>query len=78
VHLHRGKNTADSLAEDDCYAHSYGKDASTDHVDVVRLEVSGIRPDPPIEPEPALHVTTKRLKLQFEERLAARARRPRK
>ena len=71
---HRGQGTADSLAEDDCYAHSYGKDASTDHVDVVRLEVSGIRPESPTEPEPAFHVTTERLKLQFEERLAARSR----
>jgi len=46
----------------------------SDHVDVVRLEPAGIRVEIPLEVETEHHVTTQRLKDQFEERLAARTR----
>jgi hypothetical protein len=47
-------------------------------VQVVRLEPSGIRVEIPVEVESEHHVTTERLKAQFEERLAARTRRRRR
>jgi hypothetical protein len=46
----------------------------SDHVEVVRLEPVGIRVEIAVEDETEHHVTTKRLKNQFEERLAARTR----
>ena len=49
----------------------------SDHVEVVRLEPAGIRVEMPVEVETEHHVTTERLKGQFEERLAARTRRSR-
>jgi hypothetical protein len=75
--IHREPQREDSLAEGECYDHSYGKHVS-DHVEVVRLEPSGIRVEIPVEVESGHHVTTERLKAQFEERLAARTRRPRR
>jgi hypothetical protein len=66
-----------SLEEGECYDHSY-RDHVSDHVEVVRLEPAGIRVEIPVEVETEQHVTTDRLKGQFEERLAARARRSRR
>jgi hypothetical protein len=68
----RGRSTP--LAENDVYQRSYGE--HVDHVDVIHLEP----PPLPLEaaPEPDQvdhHVTTERLKRQFEERLAGRRRR---
>ena len=78
VHLiHRERPREDSLEEGECYDHSYGKHVS-DHVEVVRLEPAGIRVEIPVEVETEHHVTTERLKSQFEERLAARTRRSRR
>jgi len=79
VRLIHGKRAGeDSLREGDCYDHSYGEHVS-DHVEVVRLEPAGIRVEVPVEVETEHHVTTERLKGQFEERLAARgARRSRR
>jgi hypothetical protein len=75
--IHRERPREDSLGEGECYVHSYGEHVS-DHVEVVRLEPAGIRVEIPVEVETERHVTTERLKGQFEERLAARgARRPR-
>ena len=67
----------DSLEEGECYDHSYREHVS-DHVEVVRLEPVGIRFEVAVEVEAEHHVTTERLKGQFEERLAARTRRPRR
>jgi hypothetical protein len=58
-----------SLAEGDCYDHSYGEGV-LGNVDLVEAHA-----EPPADP--AHHITTKRLKQQFEERLAARQRRRR-
>jgi hypothetical protein len=71
--IHREQGRSGSLEEDDCYDHSYRK-TNPGHVDVVRVEPSGLRPEPATPPADH-HVTTKRLKEQFEERLAARRRR---
>jgi hypothetical protein len=49
----------------------------SDHVDVVHVEPARIRVEIPIEIETEHHVTTERLKEQFEQRLAARTRRSR-
>jgi hypothetical protein len=49
----------------------------SDRVDVVHLEPAGIKVEIPLEVETEHHVTTERLKGQFEERLAARTRRAR-
>ncbi len=65
-----------SLREGECYDHSYGEHVS-DHVHVVHLEPAGMRVEIPVEVETEHHVTTERLKDQFEERLAARTRRSR-
>ena len=66
-----------SLEEGECYHHSYGEHVS-DHVEVVPLGPAGIRVEIPMEVETEHHVTTERLKDQFEERLAARMRRSRR
>jgi len=47
----------------------------SDHVEVLPLEPARIRLEIPVEVVTERHVTTDRLKGQFEERLAARARR---
>jgi hypothetical protein len=75
--IHRERPREDSLEEGECYDHSYGEHVS-DHVEVVRLEPAGIRVEIPVEVETEHHVTTERLKGQFEERLAARTRRSRR
>jgi len=75
--IHRERQREDSLEESECYDHSYGEHVS-DHVEVVRLEPAGIRVEIPVEVETERHVTTERLKGQFEERLAARTRRARR
>jgi len=68
--IHRDQARTGSLEEGDCYEHSYGEHV-LDHVDLVDLDHA----ETPVElPLPEQHVTTKRLKLQFEERLAARRR----
>jgi hypothetical protein len=74
--IHGKRAREDSLREGECYDHSYGEHVS-DHVDVVHLEPAGIRVEIPMEVETEHHVTTERLKDQFEERLAARTRRSR-
>ena len=74
--IHRERPREDSLEEGECYDHSYREHAS-DHVEVVRLEPAPIRVEIPVEVETE-HVTTERLKGQFEERLAARRRRSRR
>lgn len=75
--IHRERPREDSLEEGDCYDHSYREHVS-DHVEVVRLEPAGIRVKIPVQVETEHHVTTERLKGQFEERLAARTRRSRR
>ena len=76
--IHRERPREDSLEEGECYDHSYGEHVS-DHVEVVRLEPAGIRVEVSVEVETEHHVTTERLKGQFEQRLAARgARRSRR
>ena len=75
--IHRKRPREDSLEERECYDHSYGEHVS-DHVEVVRLEPKGIRVEIPAKVETEHHVTTERLKDQFEERLAARTRRSRR
>jgi hypothetical protein len=67
----------DSLEEGECYDHSY-RELVSDHVEVVRLEPAGIRFEIPLEVETEHHVTTERLKGQFQQRLAARTRRSRR
>lgn len=62
------------LAEEECYDHSYGEHVSA-HVDVVPLDPSQPVLDLVEEPQPEHHVTTRRLKDQFEQRLASRRRR---
>jgi hypothetical protein len=74
--IHRKRPRQDCLREGECYEHSYGEHVS-DHVDVVHVEPAGIRVEIPIEVETEHHVTTERLKEQFEQRLAARTRRSR-
>ncbi len=71
--IHRERRRDDSLEEGECYDHSY-REHMSDHVEVVRLEPAGIRVEIAVEGETEHHVTTKRLKAQFEERLAARTR----
>jgi hypothetical protein len=71
--IHRERRRDDSLEEGQCYDHSY-REHMSDHVEVVRLEPAGIRVEIAVEGETEHHVTTKRLKAQFEERLAARTR----
>jgi hypothetical protein len=73
--LPRKREESNSLAESDAYENSYGEHV-LHHVEVV--------PSPPQEPleidpfvDPHHHVTTDRLKRQFEERLARRPRRRR-
>jgi len=73
--IHRHRSAGDPLGEDDCYAHSYG-DNRHDTVELVPLEPTGTRIELS-DLEPGNHVSTERLKRQFEERLAARARRRR-
>src|SRR5206468_6019496 len=75
--IHRERPREESLEEEECYDHSYGEHLS-DHVELVRLEVAGVRVEIPVEVETEHHVTTQRLKGQFEERLAARTRRSRR
>jgi hypothetical protein len=68
--VRRTKTGTGTLAEGECYDNSYGEHV-LDHVDLVELEPS----DTHVElPEPAHHVTTRQLKMQFEARLAARRR----
>jgi hypothetical protein len=69
--IHRNRGKPGSLAEGDCYENSYG-DHVLDHVDLVELEHSEAQVE---LPPPAHHVSTRLLKVQFEERLAARRRR---
>ena len=75
--IHRERPQEDSLEEGECYDHSY-RDHVSDHVEVVRLEPAEIRVEIPLEVETEHHVTTERLKGQFEQRLAARTRRSRR
>jgi hypothetical protein len=75
--IHRKRLREDSLEEGECYDHSYREHVS-DHVEVVRPEPVGIRFEVAVEVEAEHHVTTERLKGQFEERLAARTRRSRR
>jgi hypothetical protein len=75
--IHRERPREDSLEEGECYDHSYREHLS-DHVEVVRAEPAEIRVEIPVEVETEHHVTTQRLKGQFEERLAARTRRSRR
>ena len=75
--IHWERRREDSLEEGACYDHSYGEHVS-DNVEVVPLEPTGIRVEIPVDDETKHHVTTKRLKAQFEERLAARTRRLRR
>jgi len=75
--IHWERPREDSLEEGECYDHSYREHVS-DHVEVVRLEPAEIRGEIPVEVETQHHVTTERLKGQFEERLAARTRRSRR
>jgi hypothetical protein len=75
--IHRERPREDSLEEGRCYDHSY-REHMSDHVEVVRLEPAGIRVEIPVEVGTEHHVTTERLKAQFEQRLAARTRRPRR
>lgn len=72
--IHRKRPSEDSLEEGECYDHSY-REHSSDHVELVRLEPAGVRVEIPVEVETEHHVTTERLKVQFEQRLAARTRR---
>jgi hypothetical protein len=66
VRLIHGKRPRDNpLREGECYDHSYGQHVS-DHVDVVHLEPAGIRVEIPLQVETEHHVTTERLKDQFE------------
>jgi hypothetical protein len=74
--IHRERPHEDSLEEGECYDHSY-REHMSDHVEIVRLESAEIRVEIPVEVETEHHVTTERLKGQFEQRLAARARRSR-
>ena len=68
--IHRDRAEAGSLEEGECYERSYGEHV-LDNVDLVDLD----HMETPVElPAPEHHVTTKRLKSQFEERLAARRR----
>ena len=69
--IHRERLRENSLEEGECYDHSYGEHVS-DHVEVVRLEPAGVRVEISVEVATEHHVTTQRLKGQFEERLAAR------
>jgi hypothetical protein len=75
--IRRERPREDSLEEGNCYDHSY-REHMSDHVEVVRLEPAGIRVEIPVEVETEHHVTTERLKGQFEQRLAARTRRSRR
>jgi hypothetical protein len=75
--IRRERPREDSLEEGKCYDHSY-REHMSDHVEVVRLEPAGIRVEVPVEVETEHHVTTERLKGQFEQRLAARRRRSRR
>jgi len=73
VRLIKRDRPGSSLAEDDCYENSYG-DHVLGHVDLVELEHA----DASVRlPEPEHHVSTRQLKTQFEDRLAARRRRTR-
>ena len=71
--IRRERPREDSLEEGKCYDHSY-REHMSDHVEVVRLEPAGIRVEIPVEVATEHHVTTERLKGQFEQRLAARRR----
>jgi hypothetical protein len=75
--IRRERPREGSLEEGECYDHSYGEHVS-DHVEVVPLEPAGITVELPAEVETAHHVTTERLKAQFEERLAERTSRSRR
>jgi hypothetical protein len=75
--IHRERPRQESLEEGECYDHSYGEHVS-DHVELIRLEPAGVRVEIPVEVETEHHVTTQRLKGQFEERRAARTRRSRR
>jgi hypothetical protein len=75
--IHR-RERPNPLAESEAYEQSYGEHV-LDHVDVIHLEPTHVHAAPP--PADAgdreHHVTTERLKRQFEERLAGRRRRRR-
>jgi len=75
--IRRQRPREDSLEEAECYDHSYGANVS-DNVEIVPLEPAGIRLEIPVQDETEGHVTTERLKDQFERRLAARTRRSRR
>jgi hypothetical protein len=75
--IRRERPREGSLEEGECYDHSYGERVS-DHIEVVPLEPAGITVEVPAEAATAHHVTTERLKGQFEERLAKRTRRSRR
>ena len=75
--IHRERPREDCLEEGKCYDHSY-REHMSGHVEVVRLEPAEIRVEIPVEVETEHHVTTERLKGQFEQRLAARTRRSRR
>jgi hypothetical protein len=70
VRLIKRSQAKGSLEEGECYEHSYGEHV-LGNVDLVELEHTDAHV--PL-PEPASHVTTRQLKLQFEARLAARRR----
>lgn len=70
VRLIKRSQAKGSLEEGECYERSYGKHV-LGNVDLVELEHADVHV---ALPEPAHHVTTRQLKLQFEARLAARRR----
>jgi hypothetical protein len=74
--IHRNQDETGSLAEGDCYDHSYGEHV-LDSVDVVDLEHTERPVVVVTDVETPRHVSTAALKRQFEERLAARGRRRR-
>jgi hypothetical protein len=74
--IHRKRPREGSHGEGESYDHSY-REHVPDDVKVVSLEPAGIRVESPAEVETEHHVTTERLKGQFEERLASRTRRSR-
>jgi hypothetical protein len=70
VRLIKRSQAKGSLEEGECYERSYGEHV-LGNVDLVQLEHTDVHL---ALPEPAHHVTTRQLKLQFEARLAARRR----
>jgi hypothetical protein len=75
--IRRNRSTTSPLEEGECYEHSYGTHV-LGHVDVVPGPPEEVQLDVDPFVDPHHHVTTERLKRQFEERLARRPRRGRK